>query len=144
MKRCILIVLLIVTLSFASKIAFIKNNDIIFLEAGKVNSVELVFKKLATYNLSSGLKTYVPKSILNAYYFVDTALIVDLSSNNIQNYSVDEEVLLVLQILYSLFENVQGIDRIYLLVDGKQSDIFIKNVNIYFSFPKELYIKKGE
>nr|WP_250880137.1 GerMN domain-containing protein [Thermosipho sp. 1244] len=129
---------------FSSEIAFVKNDDIIFLEVGKINSVQEIFEKLSTYKLSDGIKTFVPKDILNAYYFVDTALIIDLSSKSIQNYSIDREVMLVLQILYSLFENINGIDRIYILVDGEQTDIFIKSVNVYFSFPKELYVKKGE
>ncbi|MBT1248766.1 MULTISPECIES: GerMN domain-containing protein [unclassified Thermosipho (in: thermotogales)] len=144
MKKLILLFLFFSLFLFSSEIAFVKNDDIIFLEVGKINSVQEIFEKLSTYKLSDGIKTFVPKDILNAYYFVDTALIIDLSSKSIQNYSIDREVMLVLQILYSLFENINGIDRIYILVDGEQTDIFIKSVNVYFSFPKELYVKKGE
>ncbi|ANQ52981.1 hypothetical protein XJ44_00245 [Thermosipho affectus] len=144
MKKLILLFLFFSLFLFSSEIAFVKNDDIIFLDVGKINSVQEIFEKLSTYKLSDGIETFVPKGILNAYYFVDTALIIDLSSKSIQNYSIDREVMLVLQILYSLFENINGIDRIYILVDGEQTDIFIKSVNVYFSFPKELYVKKGE
>lgn len=152
MKRIITLLFILIA-SFtlvASKIAFIENNGIILLEVGEISSnkvvaVQEIFEKFSKVKLSASQKNFVPQGILNAYYFVDTALIIDLNSKNIQNYSSEEEIFLLLQILYSLFENINGIDRIYILVDGKQSEIFIKSVNIYFSFPKDLYkIKKGD
>lgn len=152
MKRIITLLFILIA-SFtlvASKIAFIENNGIILLEVGefssnKVVAVQEIFEKFSKVKLSGSQKNFVPQGILNAYYFVDTALIIDLNSKNIQNYSSEEEIFLLLQILYSLFENINGIDRIYILVDGKQSEIFIRSVNIYFSFPKDLYkIKKGD
>lgn len=152
MKRIITLLFILIA-SFtlvASKIAFIENNGIILLEVGEISSnkvvaVQEIFEKFSKVKLSASQKNFVPQGILNAYYFVDTALIIDLNSKNIQNYSSEEEIFLLLQILYSLFENINGIDRIYILVDGKQSEIFIRSVNIYFSFPKDLYkIKKGD
>ncbi|WP_126994007.1 GerMN domain-containing protein [Thermosipho globiformans] len=152
MKRIITLLFILIA-SFtlvASKIAFIENNGIILLEVGEISSnkvvaVQEIFEKFPKVKLNNNQKNFVPQGILNAYYFVDTALIIDLNSKNIQNYSSEEEIFLLLQILYSLFENINGIDRIYILVDGKQSEIFIRSVNIYFSFPKDLYkIEKGD
>ena len=97
-------------------------------------SVDNLFEVLSSYKNS-----LVPQNILNAYYFVDTALILDFNSSLIQNFTVEEEFLFLLQVLYTLFENIQGIDRIYILEDGKQTNLLVKYVNIYFSFPKELY-----
>ncbi|MBO8138913.1 MAG: GerMN domain-containing protein [Thermosipho sp. (in: Bacteria)] len=134
-KFLILLFILINLVIFSQKIALVENNDIIFKEI-KIEelSVDNLFEVLSSYKNS-----LVPQNILNAYYFVDTALILDFNSSLIQNFTVEEEFLFLLQVLYTLFENIQGIDRIYILEDGKQTNLLVKYVNIYFSFPKELY-----
>jgi len=134
-KILILLFILINLVIFSQKIALVENNDIIFKEI-KIEelSVDNLFEVLSSYKNS-----LVPQNILNAYYFVDTALILDFNSSLIQNFTVEEEFLFLLQVLYTLFENIQGIDRIYILEDGKQTNLLVKYVNIYFSFPKELY-----
>jgi len=134
-KFLILLFILINLVIFSQKIALVENNDIIFKEI-KIEelSVDNLFEVLSSYKNS-----LVPQNILNAYYFVDTALILDFNSSLIQNFTVEEEFLFLLQVLYTLFENIQGIDRIYILENGKQTNLLVKYVNIYFSFPKELY-----
>lgn len=134
-KFLILLFILINLVIFSQKIALVENNDIIFKEIEiEELSVDNLFEVLSSYKNS-----LVPQNILNAYYFVDTALILDFNSSLIQNFTVEEEFLFLLQVLYTLFENIQGIDRIYILEDGKQTNLLVKYVNIYFSFPKELY-----
>ncbi|SHH40914.1 GerMN domain-containing protein [Thermosipho atlanticus] len=136
MKKFLFITFIFLSLlNFGEKIALIENNDIIFKEVElKNSSVEYLFEFLSSFENS-----LVPKDVLNAYYFVDTSLIIDLNSSLIQNFSAEDEVLFLLQILYTLFENVKGIDRIYIIVDGKQTNLLVKYINIYFSFPRELY-----
>ncbi|MBO8160116.1 MAG: hypothetical protein H0Z24_00645 [Thermosipho sp. (in: Bacteria)] len=136
MKKFLICFLLLISLfTFSEKIALIENNDIIFKEVSIDKlTVENIFEVLSSYSNS-----LVPKNILNAYYFVDTSLIIDLDSSLIRNFSAEDEFLFLLQILYTLFENIQGIDRIYIIEDGKQTNLLVKYINIYFSFPKELY-----
>lgn len=146
LKNSVILLLILTNILLASKIALIENNGIISLGVGSITTVEEVFNKLSEYYNSNGkIKSYVPKGILNAYYFVDTALIIDLNTQSVNDYNSNEEIFFILQILYSLFENIKGIDRIYVIVNGKQTNILIKSVNIYFSFPKQLYqLQKGD
>ncbi|MDK2885754.1 MAG: hypothetical protein PWP54_312 [Thermosipho sp. (in: thermotogales)] len=136
MKRVLIFVFVLISFyMFSQKIALVENNDIIFSEV-HINevTVEALFNILSSYENS-----FVPKNILIAYYFVDTALILDFNSSLIQDYSAEQEVLFLLQVLYTLFDNINGIDRIYILLDGKQTNLLVKYINIYFSFPKDLY-----
>lgn len=132
------IIFLFILISFVilgQKIALVENNDIIFKETNiEKLTVENLFEVLSSFENS-----LVPKNILNAYYFVDTALILDFNTSLIQNFTIEEEFLFLLQVLYTLFENIHGIDRIFILENGKQTNLLVKYVDIYFSFPKELY-----
>jgi len=72
MKRVLIFVFVLISFyMFSQKIALVENNDIIFSEV-HINevTVEALFNILSSYENS-----FVPKNILIAYYFVDTALI---------------------------------------------------------------------
>ncbi|QTA37610.1 GerMN domain-containing protein [Thermosipho ferrireducens] len=134
------LVLFIYSFSFSAKIAFVNNNDIIFVEDSSESlQVEDLFKKLSKPPV--GYSTYIPTDLLNAYYFVETSLIIDINFSLIQSYSLEEEIYLFLQMMYTLFQNVRGIDRIYILEDGKQTNLLVRYIDIRWSFPRDLYKK---
>ena len=137
-KSFISILILFSVISFSNRLFYYNNGIISPYDCGGDTSIENLFIDLSS-PASAGLNTYVPKNILLAYFVVDTALVIDIDSKNIVNYSMEEEFGFVNQVLYTLFNNVKGIDRIYILLDGKKSDFLVRYVDTRWSFPKEIW-----
>ncbi len=96
-----------------------------------------LFEKLATP--PSGLKTLVPQNILNAYFFVETALILDLKSSGVRTFDFDQERYFLHQVLFNIFDNFKTLTRVYIIIDGKRTEVMSKYVDIRYSFPREIW-----
>ncbi len=97
----------------------------------------ILFEKLA--NPPDGLKTVIPKDVLNAYFFVETALVLDLKSSALRLLDFDRERYFLHQVLFNIFDNYKALSRVYIIVDGKRRETLVNFVDTRYSFPKEIW-----
>ncbi|AEH50977.1 GerMN domain-containing protein [Pseudothermotoga thermarum] len=109
-------------------VSFQKDEDIVLA----------IFNKLASP--SSNFKTFVPADVLNAYFFVETALVLDLKSSSLKAFDFLQERYFLHQVLFSIFNTFGMLDRVYILIDGKRSEVLAKYVDIRYSFPREIWV----
>ncbi|KAF2959772.1 GerMN domain-containing protein [Thermotoga sp. 38H-to] len=143
MKKSIFVVLLTASVLFSVelKICYLNENllPIVKVAEGRDNPVLEIFEALSSP--PEGLKTFVPKGVLRAYFFVGDFLILDLYGEKLKGMDFDSERYFIHQVLYTIFLNVKGVNNVYLIVDGKKRDVLVKHVDIRFSFPREVWEK---
>jgi len=97
-------------------------------------AIEVLFDKLSTP--PKIYKSFVPKDIFRAAYFLDNTLVVDLKKENLKKLDFFEERMTLYQILISLFRTF-SVSEIYLLVDGKSETTLANFVDISYSFSRK-------
>ncbi|AIY85733.1 MULTISPECIES: GerMN domain-containing protein [unclassified Thermotoga] len=143
MKKSIFVVLLTASVLFSVelKICYLNENllPIVKVAEGRDNPVLEIFEALSSP--PEGLKTFVPKGVLRAYFFVGDFLILDLYGEKLKGMDFDSERYFIHQVLYTIFLNVKGVNNVYIIIDGKKRDVLAKHVDIRFSFPREVWEK---
>ena len=97
-------------------------------------AVEYLFEKLSSP--PEMYKSFVPKDIFRAAYFLDDTLVVDLEGKNLKKLNFLEERMVLYQILISLFKTF-SVSKVYLLVDGKSETTLSKFVDISYGFSRK-------
>ncbi|WP_448517232.1 GerMN domain-containing protein [Pseudothermotoga sp.] len=99
--------------------------------------VKTIFDRLASP--PEGLKSFVPKDVLRAYFFVESCLVVDLRRGPVSVFDFTQERFFVHQVLRTIFENFSGIDAVYFLLDGSRRDVLAKMVDVRFGFARHFW-----
>lgn len=143
MKKSIFVVLLTASVLFSVELKICYPNEnllpIVKVAEGRDNPVLEIFEALSSP--PEGLKTFVPKGVLRAYFFVGDFLILDLYGEKLKGMDFDSERYFIHQVLYTIFLNVKGVNNVYIIVDGRKRDVLVKHVDIRFSFPREVWEK---
>ncbi|PLV59449.1 GerMN domain-containing protein [Thermotoga sp. KOL6] len=137
----LLTMVVVITIAVELKICYLNDSllPIVKVVEGKENLVLEMFEALSSPPY--GLRTFVPKDVLRAYFFVDNYLILDLYGEKLKGLDFTAERYFLHQLLYTIFLNVKGINNVYILVDGKKRNVLVKHVDIRFSFPREVWSK---
>lgn len=101
--------------------------------------LKAIFDKLSSP--PNGLKSFVPKDVLRAYFFVERSLVIDLRRNSIATFDFIQERFFVHQLLRTIFENLPGLDAVYFLLDGSRKDVLVNMVDIRFGFARYFWVR---
>ncbi|MCS7174689.1 GerMN domain-containing protein [Pseudothermotoga sp.] len=101
--------------------------------------VKAIFDKLSSPPI--GLKSFVPKDSLRAYFFVERYLVIDLKRTALATFDFTQERFFVHQLLRTIFENFPGIDAIYFLLDGSRGDVLVNMVDVRFGFARHFWAR---
>lgn len=101
--------------------------------------LKAIFDKLSSP--PNGLKSFVPKDVLRAYFFVERSLVIDLRRNSIAAFDFTQERFFVHQLLRTIFENFPGIDAVYFLLDGSRRDVLVNMVDTRFGFARYFWVR---
>lgn len=101
--------------------------------------LKAIFDKLSSP--PNGLKSFVPKDALRAYFFVEKSLVIDLRKSSIATFDFTQERFFVHQLLRTIFENFPGIDAVYFLLDGSRKNVLVNMVDIRFGFARYFWVR---
>lgn len=104
-----------------------------------IDILKTIFDKLSSP--PNGLKSFVPKGVLRAYFFVERSLVIDLKKSLIATFDFTQERFFVHQILRTIFENFPGVDAVYFLLDGSRRDVLVNMVDIRFGFARYFWVR---
>jgi hypothetical protein len=143
MKRLLLVVLIVLSMQLMARqlVLFYLDDTLepvsVRQNVDDADLVKTIFDRLASP--PEGLKSFVPKDVLRAYFFVGSYLVIDLKRSPISMFDFTQERFFVHQVLRTIFENFSGIDAVYFLLDGSRRDVLTKMVDVRFGFARHFW-----
>jgi hypothetical protein len=143
MKRLLLVVLIVLSMRLMARqlVLFYLDDTLepvsVRQNVDDADLVKTIFDRLASP--PEGLKSFVPKDVLRAYFFVESYLVIDLKRSPISMFDFTQERFFVHQVLRTIFENFSGIDAVYFLLDGSRRDVLTKMVDVRFGFARHFW-----
>jgi hypothetical protein len=143
MKRLLLVVLIVLSMQLMARqlVLFYLDDALepvsVRQSVDDADLVKTIFDRLASP--PEGLKSFVPKDVLRAYFFVESYLVIDLKRSPISMFDFTQERFFVHQVLRTIFENFSGIDAVYFLLDGSRRDVLTKMVDVRFGFARHFW-----
>jgi hypothetical protein len=143
MKRLLLVVLIVLSMQLMARqlVLFYLDDALepvsVRQNVDDADLVKTIFDRLASP--PEGLKSFVPKDVLRAYFFVESYLVIDLKRSPISMFDFTQERFFVHQVLRTIFENFSGIDAVYFLLDGSRRDVLAKMVDVRFGFARHFW-----
>jgi hypothetical protein len=143
MKRLLLVVLIVLSMQLMARqlVLFYLDDTLepvsVRQNVDHADLVKTIFDRLASP--PEGLKSFVPKDVLRAYFFVESYLVIDLKRSPISMFDFTQERFFVHQVLRTIFENFSGIDAVYFLLDGSRRDVLTKMVDVRFGFARHFW-----
>ncbi len=122
--------------------------DLVYIEPGfsafhvekfEVNDdpIESIFSKLS--NPPHGYLSFVPPNVLRTYFILEDTIVLDLKKKPLEGLDFDGERYFLYQILSSIFLSFD-FENVKIIIDGKDSDVLVSEVDLRFSFTRSAWI----